>query len=44
MQKEANMPRGALNVFQEAWRTIPEVYLKKGQEHLTKKVQAGSVC
>jgi len=28
------------NVLQEAWRTIPEVYLTKLQESLSKKVRA----
>lgn len=38
-QKAASIQNWALNV-QEAWRTNPEVFLKKLQQSFTKKIQA----
>lgn len=37
-QKAVNIQSRTLNVFQGSWRTFPEDYLNKLEEHLSKRV------
>lgn len=40
MKQKAGDTQREWNVFQEAWRTIPEDYLKQLQESMAKRIQA----
>jgi len=40
LEREQKAAKKTWNVLQEAWRTVPENYLKKLQENSSQRVQA----